>query len=90
MRVLKSQVRSALDHLIYWREQHISERYFILLLALSIGVTMSILANALKYFIHHVEHFLMQSIELHSYLYPSIACSRDFINGSFRTPNTQR
>lgn len=48
MRVLKSQVRSALDHLIYWREQHISERYFILLLALSIGVTMSILANALK------------------------------------------
>ena len=83
MRVLKSQVRSALDHLIYWREQHISERYFILLLALSIGVTMSILANALKYFIHHVEHFLMQSIELHSYLYLVLPAVGILLTGAF-------
>ncbi len=61
--------RTLLERLIVWREQHISERYFILLLSLSIGVTMALLAAFLKFIIHHIERFLLLGIDEHSYLY---------------------
>ena len=55
--------RTLLERLIVWREQHISERYFILLLSLSIGVTMALLAAFLKFIIHHIERFLIIGID---------------------------
>ena len=55
--------------MILWREKHISERYFILLLSLSIGVTMALLAALLKFIIHHIESFVLMHIEQRSYLY---------------------
>lgn len=61
--------RSLLERLIQWRERHISERYFILLLSLAIGVTMALLSALLKFIIHQIEHFLLLGIEEHSYLY---------------------
>jgi len=57
------------DQVILWREKHISERYFILLLSLSIGVTMALLAALLKFIIHHIESFVLMHIEQRSYLY---------------------
>ena len=57
------------DLVILWREKHISERYFILLLSLSIGVTMALLAALLKFIIHPIESFVLMHIEQRSYLY---------------------
>lgn len=61
--------RKLQDQVILWREKHISERYFILLLSLSIGVTMALLAALLKFIIHHIESFVLTHIEQRSYLY---------------------
>ena len=61
--------RKLQDQVILWREKHISERYFILLLSLSIGVTMALLAALLKFIIHHIENFVLLHIEQRSYLY---------------------
>ena len=61
--------RKLQDQVILWREKHISERYFILLLSLSIGVTMALLAALLKFIIHHIESFVLIHIEQRSYLY---------------------
>ena len=69
MPVLSQALTSLLDRLIYWRERHISERYFILILSLLIGVTMALVAGFLKFIIHHIEGFILQHIEDHSYLY---------------------
>lgn len=83
MFICRESLSHKLDRLIYWREQHIGERYFILLLALAIGVTMSLLANILKYFIHHVEGFLMSGIETHSYLYLLLPAIGILLTGVF-------
>lgn len=75
MQRLKQSLYPLLDRVICWRERHISERYFILLLALAIGITMSLVGNGLKYFIHSIESVLMSGIVGRSYLYlilPSI------------------
>ena len=69
MPVLSQALTPLLDRLIYWRERHISERYFILILSLLIGVTMALVAGFLKFIIHHIESFILQHIEDHSYLY---------------------
>jgi len=69
MPVLSQALTPLLDRLIYWRERHISERYFILILSLLIGVTMALVAGFLKFIIHHIEGFILQHIEDHSYLY---------------------
>ena len=61
--------RKLQDQVILWREKHISERYFILLLSLSIVVTMALLAALLKFIIHHIESFVLMHIEQRSYLY---------------------
>ena len=61
--------RKLQDQVILWREKHISERYFILLLSLSIGVTMALLAALLTFIIHHIESFVLLHIEQRSYLY---------------------
>lgn len=72
-----------IDALIAWRERHISERYFILLLALAIGITMSLLANGLKYFIHSIESVLMAGIVGRSYLYLVLPTIGILLSGIF-------
>lgn len=68
---------------IRWREKHISERYFILLLALAIGITMSLLGNGLKLFIHTIEGFLMSGIAQRSYLYLLLPAVGILLSGIF-------
>ena len=69
MSAFSQAITPLLDHLISWRERHISERYFLLILSLLIGVTMALVAALLKFIIHVVESFILQNIEDHHYLY---------------------
>ena len=69
MSAFSQVITPLLDRLISWRERHISERYFLLILSLLIGVTMALVAALLKFIIHVVESFILQNIEDHHYLY---------------------
>lgn len=69
MTTLRQHLHSLQDRLIEYQQRHISERYFILLLSLFIGITMSILASLLKGAIHFVEQLLIGLTEGRSYLY---------------------
>jgi len=69
MQLARPWITPYLDRLIQWREKHISERYFILLLSLSIGVTMALVAGFLKFIIHHIETFVLSQTEEHSYFF---------------------
>ena len=69
MQLARPWITPYLDRLIQWREKHISERYFILLLSLSIGVTMALVAGFLKFIIHHIETFVLRQTEEHSYFF---------------------
>ena len=69
MSAFSQVITPLLDRLISWRERHISERYFLLILSLLIGVTMALVAALLKFIIHVVETFILQNIEDHHYLY---------------------
>ena len=62
--------RKLQDQVILWREKHISERYFILLLSLSIGVTMALLAALLKFIIHHIELTGATALEITDFATP--------------------
>ncbi len=56
------------ERVIFWREKHISERYFILLLSFFIGVTMSLISCFLKWLIHLISHLLHNGIDDKYYL----------------------
>lgn len=71
------------DRLIRWRQKHIGERYFILLMSLIIGITMSLLASALKATIHLIEHALLKGIHGHNYLYLILPPIGILISGIF-------
>ena len=43
---------------VTWRERHISERTFVIMLALVVGVVCGFAAQLLKYLIHVISHFL--------------------------------
>lgn len=47
--------------LIAWREQHIPQRHFVLILSVLIGVFSALAANILKATIHFISHFLTQN-----------------------------
>ncbi len=64
----KTYLTGLLERIIFWRERHISERYFILLLSFIIGVTMSLTSCTLKWLIHQIAHFLHNGIEGKYYL----------------------
>ncbi|KGN71987.1 chloride channel protein [Porphyromonas sp. COT-239 OH1446] len=66
---LKTSSQTLLDRFILWRERYISERYFILLLSLLIGITMALLSSLLKQFIHGIEHLLLGYAGGRSYWY---------------------
>ncbi len=64
----KTQENTLLERCIYWREKHISERYFILLLSLFIGITMSLASLLLKSMIHSISHWVQEAISNQNYL----------------------
>lgn len=80
---IRTRLYPLMDKVILWRERHISERYFILLLALAIGITMSLLGNSLKLFIHTVEGLLMAGIAERSYLYLLLPAVGILLSGIF-------
>jgi len=47
--------------MIQWREKHIGQRQFILVLSVVIGFATSVAANLLKGFIHFIQNFVTES-----------------------------
>jgi len=52
------------DAVLLWREKHISERYFILILSFIIGICTSLAALLLKETIHLIQHILTSRAEV--------------------------
>jgi CIC family chloride channel protein len=52
------------DAVLLWREKYISERYFILILSLIIGICAALSTILLKETIHLIQHFLTSHVEV--------------------------
>ena len=55
---------SLLQQLIRWREEHISEKRFVLLLSFLVGIFTALAAWVLKMLIHQIEAFLTETYEV--------------------------
>lgn len=76
---------SLLDRFINWREKHVPQNQFILLLSLIVGVLSALAAFALKHLIHFIQHLLTGGFDPHTFnwlylVYPVIGI---FITGLF-------
>lgn len=76
---------SLLDRFIVWREKHISQNQFILILSLVVGVLSALAAFVLKHLIHFIQHLLTGNFDAHTFnwlylVYPVIGI---FITGLF-------
>ena len=58
---------SLLDRFIEWREKHIPQSQFILLLSLMVGVLSALAAYALKHLIHFIQHLLTGGFDAHTF-----------------------
>ena len=81
----KAKEKNLLDRFIEWREKHISQRQFILLLSFIVGVISSLAAFVLKHFIEFIQHQLTGGFESDSFnwlylIYPVVGI---FITGLF-------
>lgn len=83
MNTYRAALRQSLDKLIIWREHNISERYFILMLSLGIGITMALLSTLLKEVIHLLEHILTEGIQGRSYMYLILPAIGILLSGLF-------
>lgn len=54
----KAKENGMLERFIVWREKHISQNHFILMLSLIVGVLSALAAFALKHLIHFIQHLL--------------------------------
>lgn len=77
--------KSILDRFIEWREKHISQSQFILILSFVVGVISSLAAYTLKHFIELIQHLLTSGFDSESYnwlylIYPVVGI---FITGIF-------
>ncbi len=65
------RINAAFMRFLHWREKHISERRFVLFLALLVGVFGGLAAQLLKYLIHTIAGILTARVDLHTgnYLY---------------------
>ena len=54
---------SLLQQLIRWREEHISEKRFVLLLSFLVGIFTALAAWVLKMLIHQIEAFLTENFD---------------------------
>lgn len=74
-----------LDRFISWREKHISQNQFILILSFVVGILSALAAFALKHLIHFIQHLLTGGFDPHTFnwlylVYPVIGI---FITGLF-------
>ncbi len=58
---------SLLDRFIEWREKHIPQNQFILLLSLVVGILSALAAYALKHLIHFIQHLLTGGFDAHTF-----------------------
>ena len=60
-----------IDKIIIWREKHIKEKTFVLILSLFVGFFTAIAAFILKSLVHFIQTFLTQNFNLEgvNYLY---------------------
>ena len=54
----KTKEKGVLERFIVWREKHISQKHFILILSFVVGVLSAMAAFALKHLIHFIQHLL--------------------------------
>lgn len=59
----------ALMRFILWREKHISERVFVLILAFIVGLATAVAAFVLKELVHTLQHFATTAAQRNQYLY---------------------
>ena len=59
-------IHDAFMRFLVWREHHISERTFLIFLALLVGIFGGIAAQLLKFLIHRIEHLLTMTINIDS------------------------
>ena len=81
----KAKENGMLERFIVWREKHISQKHFILILSLVVGVLSALAAFTLKHLIHFIQHLLTGDFDTHSFnslylVYPVIGI---FITGLF-------
>ncbi len=77
--------KGLLERFIAWREKHISQNHFILILSLIVGVLSALAAFALKHLIHFIQHFLTSGFDAQTFnwlylVYPVIGI---FVTGLF-------
>ena len=85
MSVKGREYKSLLDRFIEWREKHIPQNQFILMLSFVVGVFSSLAAYVLKHFIEFIQHMLTSGFDSDSFnwlylIYPVIGI---FITGLF-------
>ncbi len=85
MSIKEKERKSLLDRFIEWRERHIPQSQFILLLSFVVGVFSSLAAFLLKHFIEFIQHLLTSGFERDTFnwlylIYPVIGI---FITGLF-------
>lgn len=81
----KAKENGMLERFIAWREKHISQKHFILILSLVVGVLSALAAFALKHLIHFIQHLLTGDFDTQTFnglylVYPVIGI---FITGLF-------
>lgn len=81
----KAKGMGMLERFIIWREKHISQKHFILILSLFVGVLSALAAFALKHLIHFIQHLLTGNFDAKTFnwlylVYPVIGI---FITGIF-------
>jgi CIC family chloride channel protein len=81
----KAKEKNLLDQFIEWREKHISQRQFILILSFVVGVISSLAAYLLKHIIEFIQHLLTSGFESDTFnwlylIYPVVGI---FITGLF-------
>lgn len=81
----KAKENGMLERFIVWREKHISQKHFILILSLVVGVLSALAAFSLKHLIHFIQHLLTGNFDAHTFnwlylVYPVIGI---FVTGLF-------
>ena len=61
-----NRFNDAFMRFLVWREHHISERTFLIFLALLVGIFGGIAAQLLKFLIHRIQHILTATIDIDS------------------------
>ncbi|MBQ8270709.1 MAG: chloride channel protein [Bacteroidaceae bacterium] len=85
MSVEKKEEKGLLDRFIEWREKHISQNQFILILSFMVGILSALAAYILKNLIHLIQHLLTHGFDKDTFnwlylVYPVIGI---FITGLF-------